>query len=159
MHSLELLSFCFLGVQSLLTHKIVVSCSSGRRNDWCFLCEFQVHVERASHSPQPFSPINILSRLPSIGGNLGYGKQEDAHEFMRFLLLDLVVFLYYKEGSSLVQCDNNFLPFVGLLSIQCNQFALMNLEVKNRFIQALKKRPSFNTYLVATSNLRLNFQL
>ncbi|XP_034683402.1 ubiquitin carboxyl-terminal hydrolase 18-like isoform X2 [Vitis riparia] len=57
-----------------------------RRNDRCFLCEFQVHVERASHSPHPFSPINILSRLPSIGGNLGYGKQEDAHEFMRFAI-------------------------------------------------------------------------
>ena len=59
----------------------------------------------------------------------------------------------------LVQCDNNFLDFVGLLLIQCNRFALMNLEVKKQFIQALKKRPSFSIYLVATSNLRLNFQL
>ncbi|KAA8525814.1 hypothetical protein F0562_007669 [Nyssa sinensis] len=57
-----------------------------RRNDWCFLCEFQTHVERASGSRHPFSPINILSRLPNIGGNLGYGKQEDAHEFMRFAI-------------------------------------------------------------------------
>ncbi|KAL6985113.1 ubiquitinyl hydrolase 1 [Sarracenia purpurea var. burkii] len=57
-----------------------------RRNDWCFLCEFQTHVERASESQHPFSPINILSRLPNIGGNLGYGKQEDAHEFMRFAI-------------------------------------------------------------------------
>lgn len=57
-----------------------------RRNGWCFLCEFQHHVERASWSQQPFSPINILSRLPNIGGNLGYGKQEDAHEFMRFAI-------------------------------------------------------------------------
>ncbi|KAL3361496.1 hypothetical protein AABB24_014399 [Solanum stoloniferum] len=56
------------------------------RNGWCFLCEFQHHVERASRSQQPFSPINILSRLPNIGGNLGYGKQEDAHEFMRFAI-------------------------------------------------------------------------
>lgn len=55
-----------------------------RRNEWCFLCELQMHMERASRGQQPFSPINILSRLPSIGGNLGYGKQEDAHEFMRF---------------------------------------------------------------------------
>jgi ubiquitin carboxyl-terminal hydrolase 36/42 len=31
----------------------------------------------------PFAPMNILSHLPSIGGNLGIGKQEDAHEFMR----------------------------------------------------------------------------
>ncbi|KAI8014696.1 Ubiquitin carboxyl-terminal hydrolase 18 [Camellia lanceoleosa] len=54
-----------------------------RRNDWCFLCEFQTHVERSSESRHPFSPINILSRLPNIGGDLGYGKQEDGHEFMR----------------------------------------------------------------------------
>ncbi|CAH1427581.1 unnamed protein product [Lactuca virosa] len=57
-----------------------------RRNDWCFLCELQAHVERASQSHHAFSPINILSRLPNIGGNLGYGKQEDAHEFMRFVI-------------------------------------------------------------------------
>ncbi|XP_057958289.1 ubiquitin carboxyl-terminal hydrolase 18 [Malania oleifera] len=57
-----------------------------RRNDWCFLCEFQMHVERASRSLQPFSPLNILSRLPNIGGNFRYGKQEDAHEFMRFAI-------------------------------------------------------------------------
>lgn len=57
-----------------------------RRNDWCFLCEFQTHVERSSQSLHPFSPINILSRLPNIGGNLGYGRQEDAHEFMRFAI-------------------------------------------------------------------------
>ncbi|CAA2960993.1 ubiquitin carboxyl-terminal hydrolase 18-like [Olea europaea subsp. europaea] len=58
----------------------------GQHDNWCFLCEFQTHVERASRSLQPFSPINILSRLPNIGGNLGYGKQEDAHEFMRFAI-------------------------------------------------------------------------
>ncbi|KAK8963035.1 Ubiquitin carboxyl-terminal hydrolase 19 [Platanthera guangdongensis] len=57
-----------------------------RREDWCFLCELQVHIKRASESSQPFSPINILSRLPNIGGNLGYGRQEDAHEFMRFAI-------------------------------------------------------------------------
>lgn len=57
---------------------------SGRRNDWCFLCELQTHLERASNNFSPFSPVSILSRLPHIGGNLGYGRQEDAHEFMRF---------------------------------------------------------------------------
>lgn len=57
-----------------------------RRNDWCFFCEFETHIGRTIRSSQPFSPINILSRLPNIGGNLGYGKQEDAHEFMRFAI-------------------------------------------------------------------------
>ncbi|XP_062101166.1 ubiquitin carboxyl-terminal hydrolase 18 [Humulus lupulus] len=56
------------------------------RSDWCFLCEFQTHIERVSQSTQPFSPTNIISRLPNIGGNLGYGRQEDAHEFMRFAI-------------------------------------------------------------------------
>ncbi|XP_027329818.1 ubiquitin carboxyl-terminal hydrolase 18-like [Abrus precatorius] len=53
-------------------------------NDWCFLCDFENHVERTRLSSQAFSPMNILSRLPNIGGTLGYGRQEDAHEFMRF---------------------------------------------------------------------------
>ncbi|KAG6638508.1 hypothetical protein CIPAW_10G039800 [Carya illinoinensis] len=42
----------------------------------------------ATQSLQEFSPINILSRLPNIGGNLGYGSQEDAHEFMRFATVE-----------------------------------------------------------------------
>lgn len=69
-----------------LTLMIVDFSVPGDRDDWCFLCEFQRHVERASQNSQAFSPINILSRLPNIGGNLGYGRQEDAHEFMRFVL-------------------------------------------------------------------------
>ncbi|PUZ59696.1 hypothetical protein GQ55_4G063100 [Panicum hallii var. hallii] len=59
---------------------------STRHEDWCFLCELQCHVQRASESIHPFSPVNILSHLPNIGGNLGYGRQEDAHEFMRFAI-------------------------------------------------------------------------
>ncbi|KAG2613399.1 hypothetical protein PVAP13_4KG352400 [Panicum virgatum] len=59
---------------------------STRHEDWCFLCELQCHVQRASESIYPFSPVNILSHLPNIGGNLGYGRQEDAHEFMRFAI-------------------------------------------------------------------------
>ncbi|KAL1830528.1 hypothetical protein ACET3Z_000179 [Daucus carota] len=56
------------------------------RNDWCFMCELQSHVIRATQTSQPFSPLEILARLPNMGGNLGYGKQEDAHEFMRFAI-------------------------------------------------------------------------
>ncbi|XP_016552183.2 ubiquitin carboxyl-terminal hydrolase 18 isoform X2 [Capsicum annuum] len=55
-------------------------------NGWCFLCEFQLHVERVIHSWEPFSPIARLSELPNIGGNLSCVKQEDAHEFMRFAI-------------------------------------------------------------------------
>jgi ubiquitin carboxyl-terminal hydrolase 36/42 len=54
-----------------------------RRESWCFLCELQCHIERAVDSMHPFAPKNILSHLPNIGGNLGIGRQEDAHELMR----------------------------------------------------------------------------
>ncbi|MQL96303.1 hypothetical protein Taro_028976 [Colocasia esculenta] len=56
------------------------------RNDWCFLCELQDHLKKVRESVKPFSPLTILSRLPKIGGNLGNGRQEDAHEFMRFAI-------------------------------------------------------------------------
>ncbi|KAL2318000.1 hypothetical protein Fmac_031876 [Flemingia macrophylla] len=78
---LQCLSFTRPLVAYLLEkgHRKECSC-----NDWCFLCEFENHVERTRLSSQAFSPMNILSRLPNIGGTLGYGRQEDAHEFMRF---------------------------------------------------------------------------
>lgn len=57
-----------------------------RRNSWCVLCELQCHIQRVTQNVQPFSPMNILSRLPNISSNLGYGRQEDAHEFMRFVI-------------------------------------------------------------------------
>ncbi|CAL5361105.1 unnamed protein product [Camellia sinensis] len=74
-----------------------------RQNDWCFLCEFQTQVKRSSESRHPFSPINILSRLPNIGGDLGYGKQEDAHEFMRFAIdtMQLVCLDEFGEEKAL----------------------------------------------------------
>ncbi|GMH10708.1 hypothetical protein Nepgr_012549 [Nepenthes gracilis] len=76
---------CLVHTRPLLAYLLEKGHRRGcRRNEWCFFCELQTHAERASQSQHPFSPINILSRLPSLGGNLGYGKQEDAHEFMRF---------------------------------------------------------------------------
>ncbi|CAM0909054.1 unnamed protein product [Alopecurus aequalis] len=57
-----------------------------RQENWCFLCELQSHIQRAIDSAHPFAPMNILSHLPNIGGNLGIGRQEDAHEFMRFAI-------------------------------------------------------------------------
>ncbi|XP_019436178.1 PREDICTED: ubiquitin carboxyl-terminal hydrolase 18-like [Lupinus angustifolius] len=78
---LQCLSFTRPLVAYLLEkgHRRECSC-----NDWCFLCEFEIHVERTRLSSQSFSPMNILSRLPNIGGTIQYGREEDAHEFTRF---------------------------------------------------------------------------
>ncbi|CAL0321865.1 unnamed protein product [Lupinus luteus] len=78
---LQCLSFTRPLVAYLLENGHHKECSC---NDWCFLCEFEIHVERTRLSPHSFSPMNILSRLSNIGCTLGHGRQEDAHEFMRF---------------------------------------------------------------------------
>ncbi|CAN6163242.1 unnamed protein product [Urochloa humidicola] len=82
---LQCLSFTRPLVAYLLGKDHSKECST-KHEDWCFLCELQCHIQRASESIHPFSPMNILSHLPNIGGNLGYGRQEDAHEFMRFAI-------------------------------------------------------------------------
>ncbi|CAN8314977.1 unnamed protein product [Cochlearia groenlandica] len=53
---------------------------------WCFFCEFETHHKFLDQSRFPFRPVNIISRLPTIGGNLVHGRQEDAHELMRFAI-------------------------------------------------------------------------
>ncbi|XP_015972285.1 ubiquitin carboxyl-terminal hydrolase 18 [Arachis duranensis] len=81
---LQCLSFTRPLVAYLLEkgHHRECSCNS----DWCFLCEFEAHVERTRSSSQAFSPTSILSRLSNISGTLGCGSQEDAHEFMRLCI-------------------------------------------------------------------------
>ncbi|GLJ38128.1 hypothetical protein SUGI_0776230 [Cryptomeria japonica] len=55
-----------------------------QKKDWCFMCELEFLVSRVRGGDGALSPIRILSRIKNIGNHLGYGKQEDAHEFLRF---------------------------------------------------------------------------
>ncbi|KAH9309646.1 hypothetical protein KI387_037557, partial [Taxus chinensis] len=57
-----------------------------QKKDWCFMCELEQLVSRARGGDGALSPIKILSRIKSIGNHLGYGRQEDAHEFLRFAI-------------------------------------------------------------------------
>jgi ubiquitin carboxyl-terminal hydrolase 36/42 len=50
------------------------------------LCELQQHIAKVQQSRSPLSPVKILNRIRNIGSHLGYGKQEDAHEFMSFAI-------------------------------------------------------------------------
>lgn len=50
---------------------------------WCFTCEFENLISKSKCSKSPQSPMGILSQLQSIGSQLGNGKEEDAHEFLR----------------------------------------------------------------------------
>ncbi|WOK94324.1 ubiquitin carboxyl-terminal hydrolase 16-like [Canna indica] len=56
------------------------------KKDWCFTCELGRLVVSAKQEKSPLSPMGILSHLHNIGSNFGHGKQEDAHEFLRYTI-------------------------------------------------------------------------
>ncbi|XP_062154833.1 ubiquitin carboxyl-terminal hydrolase 17 [Alnus glutinosa] len=57
---------------------------SCRKKGWCFICEFECLIQNAREGYSPLSPIGILSKIHKIGSNLGHGREEDAHEFLRY---------------------------------------------------------------------------
>lgn len=67
---------------------------SGTKNDWCFTCEFERLVWMVKQGKSPISPVEILSHI-----NLGHGKEEDAHEFLRSLFLSTLTLPVYFVGS------------------------------------------------------------
>lgn len=56
------------------------------KKGWCFTCEFESLVLKAKDGNSPLSPSSIISHLESIGSNLGNGREEDAHEFLRYVI-------------------------------------------------------------------------
>lgn len=60
---------------------------SGAKKEWCFTCEFESLILKAKEGKSPLSPIGILSQLRNSGSQLGNGREEDAHEFLRYAIL------------------------------------------------------------------------
>ncbi|KAF3774503.1 Ubiquitin carboxyl-terminal hydrolase 15 [Nymphaea thermarum] len=56
--------------------------------DWCLTCELEQHVLKLREDGGPLSPLGLLSQL-QIGGRMGSGSQEDAHEFLRLLIASM----------------------------------------------------------------------
>ena len=57
---------------------------SGGNKKCCFTCEFESLVLKSKDTKSPLSPKGILSQLRSTGSQLGNGREEDAHEFLRY---------------------------------------------------------------------------
>ncbi|KAL7216231.1 hypothetical protein ACSBR1_028225 [Camellia fascicularis] len=57
--------------------------------DWCLMCELEQHVTMLRESRGPLSPGRILSHMQSINRQIGDGSQEDAHEFLRLLVISM----------------------------------------------------------------------
>lgn len=62
---------------------------SCRARDWCLLCELEQHASMLREGGGPLSPGRILSNMRNIGCRMGGGNQEDAHEFLRLLVMSM----------------------------------------------------------------------
>lgn len=85
-----------------LTSYLVQGCHSKacRKKDWCFICEFECLILKAREGKSPLSPIRILSKIQKIGSHLERGKEEDAHEFLRYAV-DAMQSVCLKEAGTL----------------------------------------------------------
>ncbi|XP_027355033.1 ubiquitin carboxyl-terminal hydrolase 16-like isoform X2 [Abrus precatorius] len=53
---------------------------------WCFTCEFESLILKSKGTKSSVSPLGIISHLQNIGSQLGNGREEDAHEFLRHVI-------------------------------------------------------------------------
>ncbi|XP_019185636.1 PREDICTED: ubiquitin carboxyl-terminal hydrolase 17-like isoform X2 [Ipomoea nil] len=67
--------------------------------DWCFICEFECLILKGREGMSPLSPIGILSHIQKIGSCLIRGREEDAHEFLRYAV-DTMQSIFLKEAGA-----------------------------------------------------------
>ena len=61
--------------------------SGNNSNLFCMVCEMLRHLRQIrNHCGEAIKPINICRRLKSIAKHLTFGRQEDAHEFLRYVI-------------------------------------------------------------------------
>lgn len=53
------------------------------KKEWCLSCEFEHLIMKMKEGKSPLSPIGILQNVGSLFGN---GREEDAHEFLRYVI-------------------------------------------------------------------------
>lgn len=59
----------------------------GSKDEWCFMCEMEKILIEGKRGKSPVSPTGILCHFNEIGIRFDQGKQEDAHEFLRWNFL------------------------------------------------------------------------
>ncbi|XP_072168528.1 uncharacterized protein [Diadema setosum] len=68
----------------LLSQKHKEEC---RAYGFCILCDLYTHIQRAfQHHGQAIRPMNMIHKLKSIAKHMHIGRQEDAHEFLRYVI-------------------------------------------------------------------------
>lgn len=65
-------------------------CTKCKTLNFCMMCELQRHMKRAlEKSGETIKPLYIYQRLKAIAKHFQFGQQEDAHEFLRYVIDNL----------------------------------------------------------------------
>ncbi|XP_049273949.1 ubiquitin carboxyl-terminal hydrolase 36 isoform X2 [Rhipicephalus sanguineus] len=65
-------------------------CTKCKTLNFCMMCELQRHMKRAlEKSGDTIKPLYIYQRLKAIAKHFQFGQQEDAHEFLRYVIDNL----------------------------------------------------------------------
>ncbi|XWS14924.1 hypothetical protein CRYUN_Cryun35bG0050500 [Craigia yunnanensis] len=84
------------------------------KKEWCFTCEFENLILKAKDGKSPLSPIGILSQLQNIGSQLANGKEEDAHEFLRYAIDAMQSVCLTEAGVDSLGCSEEETTLIGL---------------------------------------------
>ncbi|KAI3491181.1 hypothetical protein L1887_44426 [Cichorium endivia] len=84
------------------------------KRGWCFTCEVEGLVIKAKDGVSPLSPIRILTHIENIGSNLGHGKEEDAHEFLRYVIDALQSVCIKEAGTNALTSSEEETTLIGL---------------------------------------------
>nr|GEW80069.1 ubiquitin carboxyl-terminal hydrolase 17-like [Tanacetum cinerariifolium] len=84
------------------------------KKGWCFTCELEGLVMKAKGGYSPLSPIRLLTHIENIGSHLGHGKEEDAHEFLRYVIDALQSVCIREAGRNALNSLEEETTLVGL---------------------------------------------
>ncbi|KAJ4963302.1 hypothetical protein NE237_023241 [Protea cynaroides] len=85
------------------------------KKGWCFSCEFEDLILKAKEGKSLLSPIGILSQIQTIGSHLGRGREEDAHEFLRYAIDTMQSVCLKEAGINVVDQMAEETTLVGLI--------------------------------------------
>ncbi|CAL9115111.1 unnamed protein product [Musa acuminata var. zebrina] len=81
---------CLTGTKPLMVYLLQRSHSrTCCVKEWCLMCELEQHVSMLKEGGGPLSASKILLNMRNIGCRMGGGNQEDAHEFLRLLVMSM----------------------------------------------------------------------
>nr|KAG5695092.1 hypothetical protein BaRGS_015068 [Batillaria attramentaria] len=117
-----------------------------KQQNFCLMCELRRHIKSAfQHTGHAFKPQMMLQKLKMIAKHMRWGRQEDAHEFLRYLvdglqracLNGLKLDKFSKETTVINQIFGGFLRS----QVQCmkcsarsntyDPFMDLSLDIKN----------------------------